>query len=261
MTSMLEIIAARTRAELPQLRDEWNCLAREPLPAAASGAFSRALRSTGLSIIAEIKRQSPSAGPLAREVDPAARALEYARGGAVAVSVVTQREFFGGSARDLAAVTRVISGLPVLQKDFFLDLVQFDLARARGADAVLIIAALVGDRLQEMLAEATRRGLDCLVEVHSENELDAALAAGSTLIGINNRNLRTLQIDLGTALALIRCMPPHVTTVAESGIRSIDDVRRMRDAGFHAILVGEAFMRAENPAALVEEFARAGSRS
>lgn len=209
-------------------------------------------------IIAEMKRRSPSAGELRGDLNPAAVAGAYAQAGAGALSVLTDAEDFGGSGADLAAA-RAATCLPVLRKDFVVDPVQVAEARLLGADAVLLIVALLIDRgaLEDALAAALRAGLTALVEVHDVDEGRRAVDAGATVVGINNRDLRTLRSDLATFSRVRGSLPDDVRCVAESGVRSAEDVRRLRAEGADAILVGEVLMRAADPAAVCSDLVAA----
>jgi indole-3-glycerol phosphate synthase len=205
-----------------------------------------------LAVIAEVKRRSPSKGDLAAELDPAALAGEYARGGAACLSVLTDEDHFGGSAADLAAARGAVT-LPVLRKDFTVAAVDVVDARLMGADAVLLIAAALDDsELADFFALATDVGLDALVEVHDEAELERALAVGATLVGVNQRDLVTFEVDIERAERVAPLMPAGVVRVAESGITGPDDARRLAAAGYHAVLVGEHLVRSGDPAAAVE---------
>lgn len=214
----------------------------------------------GLSVIAEVKRRSPSKGDLALGLDPATQAELYSAGGAAAVSVLTEPGFFGGSNDDLVAV-REACPLPVLRKDFTVSAAQVWEARAIGADAVLlIVAALTDDELLRFLGEAADAGLAALVEVHTGAEAERALAAGATLIGVNNRDLATFTVDLGTAERVAPLLD-GVVRVAESGIGDPQDAARMARAGYDAVLVGESLVRSEDPAGFIgrlREVARDG---
>jgi indole-3-glycerol phosphate synthase len=223
-----ELLTEATRAgTLPVLRD-----------------FAGALQGAGMACIAEIKRRSPSKGDLDPELQPDLVAKDYLAGGASCLSVLTDREFFGGAVEDLT-VAREASGLPVLRKDFTVQEVDVVEARLMGADAVLLIAAaLDDDELARFHARATALGLAALVEVHDEAELDRALAVGAHLVGVNQRDLRTFAVDHDRAGALAARLPSDVVAVAESGIRHADDARRLADAGYDAILVGETLVRA-----------------
>lgn len=208
--------------------------------------FAAALRGTGLSCIAEVKRHSPSKGDLDPELQPDLIAKEYLAGGAACLSVLTDTEFFGGSSADLTAA-RQASGLPVLRKDFTVQEADVVDARLMGADAVLLIAAaLDDDTLQRCAARADELGLAALVEVHDEAELTRAVAADSKMIGVNQRDLRTFKVDHERACRMVARIPIDVVAVAESGIRDADDARRLAEAGFDAILVGETLVRSDD---------------
>ncbi|MGC8472039.1 MAG: indole-3-glycerol phosphate synthase TrpC [Acidimicrobiales bacterium] len=247
-----EIVAAHRRMAAADRRDLGDLVARA-LEAPATRSFARALRSdaAGLSVIAEVKRRSPSKGALAAELDPAEVAGAYAAGGAACLSVLTDEAFFGGSAADLAAA-RSASGLPVLRKDFTVAAADVCDARLMGADAVLLIVAVLSDdELASLYELAGRLGLDALVEVHDEPELERALALGPRLVGVNQRDLATFELDPLRALRLVSAIPPGVAAVAESGIRGPDDARRLARAGYDAILVGESVVTSEDPSAAV----------
>jgi indole-3-glycerol phosphate synthase len=204
-------------------------------------------------VIAEVKRASPSKGLLRADFDPAGIAASYARGGAACLSVLTDVDFFQGADAHLDQA-RAACTLPVLRKDFTIDPYQVWEARALGADAVLLIVAALDDvRLAELNATAAEAGLDVLVEVHDAEELERALRLAPPLLGINNRNLRTFDTRLETTLDLLREVPEGTLLVTESGILEREDVARMRGAGVHAFLVGEAFMRADDPGARLAE--------
>ena len=198
-------------------------------------------------VIAEVKKASPSKGVLREDFRPANIAESYARNGAACLSVLTDRHFFQGSIEYLQQA-RAACEIPVLRKDFMIDLYQVYEARAMGADAILlIVSALDHGLMAELEACAMELGMDVLVEVHDGEELDAALKLRTPLLGINNRNLRTFETSLQTTIGLLPRIPPNRLVVTESGIMAPDDVKRMRDANVHAFLVGEAFMRAPDP--------------
>lgn len=209
--------------------------------------FAAALRSAReVRLLAEVKRRSPSAGEIRPGADPVEVARAYAAGGAAALSVLTDREFFGGELDFLRAV-RAAVGLPVLRKDFVIDPLQLWEARAAGADAVLLIVRILDDaKLRELHALAAELGMDALVEVHDRPEMERALAAGCTLLGINNRDLASFHTDLELSVRLAPEVPQRVTLVAESGIRTPGDVDRLGAAGVDAILVGESLMRQQD---------------
>jgi indole-3-glycerol phosphate synthase len=215
-------------------------------------AFRAALAGPGLSVIAEVKRRSPSKGDLAPGLDPAALAGAYEAGGAACLSVLTDAEFFGGSPSDLA-VARDACSLPVLRKDFTVDERDVYDARAMGADAVLLIVAALDDaELARFLACARDVGLAALVEVHDDGELHRALAAGADLVGVNQRDLRTFEVDHGRAARLAAHIPAGVVKVAESGVRNAADAARLAAAGYDAVLVGESLVTAPDPRAALE---------
>jgi indole-3-glycerol phosphate synthase len=215
--------------------------------------FAAALRDAeGLAVIAEVKRRSPSKGDLAADLDPAALAQAYERGGAACVSVLTDAEFFGGSPDDLRAA-RAATRVPVLRKDFTVSPADVCDARIMGADAVLLIAAaLDDDELADLHTLAVDVGLDALVEVHDEAELDRALAAGAHLVGVNQRDLVTFEVDHERAARVGAAIPPTVVRVAESGVRGPDDAATLAAAGFDAVLVGELLVTSGDPAAAIE---------
>lgn len=197
----------------------------------------------GIAVISEIKRRSPSKGELDPDLDPAQVAVEYERGGAACLSVLTDHEFFGGSADDLQAARGACS-LPVLRKDFTVSMADVCDTRLMGADAVLLIVAALGhDELSAFLELADRLCLAALVEIHDAAELERALAAGATIIGVNQRDLRSFEVDRDLAISLAAAFPPGIVAVAESGIRGPDDAARLADAGYHAVLVGETLVR------------------
>jgi indole-3-glycerol phosphate synthase len=256
----LDRILEHTARELDARRMDRSLddLARQARDQRAPIAMSSAMRGAGVSVIAEVKRASPSRGPIAPGVDASEVARAYLAGGAAAISVLTDEPFFSGSLDDLRVVAALAHAdarpRPVLRKDFVIDVFQIVEARAAGADAVLlIVAALPEGLLRELLAATREQDMQALVEVHDERELELALADGATLIGINNRDLRTFQVDLAVSERLAPLAPPGVTLVGESGIRTRDDVARLGRAGVHAVLVGESLMTAPDRAAAVRE--------
>jgi indole-3-glycerol phosphate synthase len=215
--------------------------------------FRDALKQDRLAVIAEIKRKSPSKRILNLFLDPASLAKRYVAGGAAAISVLTDEIGFGGSLQDLRAVVEACPGIPVLRKDFIIDLKQlYETARA-GAHAVLLIAHVLQDRLAEFIFTAKEYGLETLVEVHDVHTLQLAHAAGAEIIGVNNRNLATFDVSLKTAISLAPHFPPSIIKVAESGIEGKEHAWLMRRAGYDAVLVGEALVTAQDPEGLIRE--------
>lgn len=215
--------------------------------------FRAALAAPGLSLIAELKRRSPSGGALKPAADAAATAACYYGAGARALSVLTEPEHFGGAIEDLK-LARGAAPVPVLRKDFVVDPYQIAESRLAGADAILLIVAALGARTGEFVARAAEAELHALVEVHDERELRIALDAGAEIIGINNRNLTDLAVDLGVFERLAPLVPRGVLAVAESGVETRADAVRMRRAGADALLIGTALMRAPDPALKLREF-------
>ncbi|HYS79870.1 MAG TPA: indole-3-glycerol phosphate synthase TrpC [Anaeromyxobacteraceae bacterium] len=249
MARKADEVAAR-RAARPEAELAAAC---RGLPSARP--FTAALSGRGgpARIIAEVKRASPSAGAIATGLDAVAQARRYAEAGAAAISVLTDGPGFGGSLDDLSAVRAAVA-TPLLRKDFILDRYQLLEARLAGADAaLLIVAALTPDALARLLEEAGALGLAALVEVHDEREAETALARGARLVGVNNRDLRTFAVDLATTERVVPLLPAGVKAIAESGVRTAADARRLRAAGAPNLLVGEALVRAGDPGALILE--------
>lgn len=247
LPDILSRIVSRKREEVDKLVSE-GLEERAARAQAARRDFRAALAASRPAIIAEVKKASPSKGILRADFDPARLARVYEEGGAAALSVLTDGPFFQGSLADLAAA-RAGTELPALRKDFTIDPVQVLEAAAHGADAILLIVAILTERqLRDYRELAARYGMAALVEVHSDAELDVALASGAEIVGVNNRDLRTFQVTLETSLRLAGRIPDHVVKVSESGIESAADVRRLMDAGFQAFLVGEHLMRSGAPA-------------
>ena len=248
----LEVEQAKTRRATGDLALEAKACSHTPL------GFREALRSTpGVSVIAEIKRRSPSKGLIREDFDAVAIARAYAAAGAACISVLTDSHFFGGTLDDLAAVRAAVN-IPLIRKDFVIDAYQIDEARVVGADAILlIVAALSESELKGLYDHAQGLGLDVLVEVHDETELEQALAIGSNLIGVNNRDLRTFVVDLATTERIaVRLSDPEVVLVAESGISGVEDVARLERAGAAGFLVGELLMRQPDPGEALETLRR-----
>ena len=248
-TYLDEILAAHRQQAAEDTRDLAALRAAAEAAEPARG-FTRALRAAeGLGVIAEVKRRSPSKGDLAPDLDPARLGAGYQQGGATCLSVLTDAEWFGGSAEDLAAARQAVA-LPVLRKDFTVAEADVCDARAMGADAVLLIAAALDDaELADLHALATELGLDALVEVHDEAELERALSIEPDLIGVNQRDLVTFEVDTGRAARLAPLIPDGVIRVAESGVRTPADAAVLAAAGYHAVLVGESLVTAGDPAA------------
>ena len=241
-----EIAAARSRRGAADLHE----LARAQSAPRGFAAAMRAKVARGdAAVIAEIKKASPSKGVLREQFDPAAIAASYAGHGAACLSVLTDVQFFQGHA-DYLQAARAACALPVIRKDFIIDSYQVVEARAMGADCILLIVACLADgQMAELEHAAFEQGMDVLVEVHDGAELDRALRLATPLVGINNRNLRSFEVTLQTTLDLMAAVPSERLLVTESGILARPDVDRMRAAGVHAFLVGEAFMRAADPGA------------
>lgn len=250
---ILDEILAHKRQEIAPLRSRYSDW-RPPAAASPRRDFAAALNAPGISIIAEFKRRSPSRGALAADADPVARARAYERGGAAAISVLTDSRYFAGSIADMRAARGAVA-LPVLRKDFIVEACQIaETAGPGGPDCLLLIAAALGEDELRLLREAAEAcGQAALVEVHDEGELDRALAAGASIIGINNRDLRTFNVSLEATLRLRPRVPDGIPVVSESGVHTRDDVRRLADAGVDAILVGEALMAAGDPSRKITE--------
>lgn len=245
--TVLEQILARKRAELLTQRSLMPIEELEKRPRPERRSFRDALESRRPAVISEIKKASPSAGVIAEDFDAAAIAKRYEAAGAAALSVLTDEQFFQGSLEHLQQARAAVA-IPVLRKDFTLDRYHLLQASAAGADAILLIVAALSDfDLQDLMAQAEELELDALVEVHDGEELDRALAAGAQLIGVNNRNLKTLEVSLETSLRLAEHIPAGVLAVSESGIRTAEDVRRLSDAGYRAFLIGESLMKQADP--------------
>jgi len=241
------------RCEAVPMRQVAECAGRAPEPRGFQYALHEKIAAGRPAVIAEIKKASPSKGVLRDPFEPEAIARSYAEGGAAALSVLTDSAFFQG--RDAYLVgARAASGLPVLRKDFIIDPYQVYEARALGADYILLIVAALGDAsLNELTGLAYHLGMDVLIEVHDETELSRVLEIPDTILGINNRNLRTFETTLRTTLGLLPQIPPDRLVVTESGILAPEDVTLMQNNGVNAFLVGEAFMRAADPGARLQE--------
>lgn len=261
----VRLAEARAACSLERLRAEGLSVRANARP----HALRRALADAGrVNIIAEVKRASPSLGMIRGDAEPALIAERYEAGGAAAISVLTEEERFRGSLDDLRAVRAAVN-VPVLRKDFIFDEYQLHEAAAAGADALLLIVAALDDETLARLRRITEDelGMDALVEVHTSEEMKRATASGATLVGVNNRDLRTFNVSLDTSVELINAAPPAALCISESGLRTPADLRRLRSLGYRGFLIGETLMRAPDPQqtlrALIEETSdekfRAGS--
>jgi indole-3-glycerol phosphate synthase len=255
MSDILEQIVARKRVRLEEVKRRFplDQLLSELPTVIGGGRFNSALRQDAINIIAEIKRRSPSSGVIRENFDPVSIALNYTANGAAAISCLTEEDFFGGSL-DYLRRARDVAPLPVLRKDFIFDEYQVYEAAHAGADAILLIAAILdGPLLNDLLKVAYSLGLDALVEVHDRVDIEKALCYDVRTLGVNNRNLRTLETTLQTSFNLASELPKEITLVSESGIRTREDIERLRAAGFHAFLIGEELMRAEDEGKALKE--------
>jgi len=220
---------------------------REAKTRARPHAFRDALGNDGINIIAEFKRRSPSKGVIRADANLSQIVRSYEAGGAVGISVLTEEDYFDGSLDDLRTVKTTVD-LPVLRKDFVFDEYQVYESAAAGADAILLIVAALDDETLSRLRQLAEDelGMDALVEVHTSEEMKRAVASGATLIGVNNRDLRTFEVSLNTSLSLAREAPSEALLISESGLRGPDDLRRLREAGYHGFLIGETLMRSDN---------------
>lgn len=260
-TGTLGRIVAEARERARALEERRGGLEREAAGASGAPSLAAALRGPQVAVLAEVKRRSPSKGVINAAITAPVQAAAYLAGGAAGISVLTEPAHFGGAAGDLLAVRAAVP-LPVLKKDFHVEEIQLLEARALGASAVLLIArALAPARLAVLAAAAHRLGLEVLVEVRDERELDDALQSGAAMIGVNNRNLETLAIDPATSERLIPRIPPRVIAIAESGMASRDDVARAAAVGADAVLVGSAISAAADPAAALRPLTQVTRRS
>ena len=258
--TVLDQIIVRKRAELVAQRALVKIEELEGRPRPPHRSFREALRTRHPAIIAEIKKASPSAGVIADEFQPDGIAARYEAAGAAALSVLTDRQFFQGSLDDLKRA-REATRLPVLRKDFTLDRYHLVEAASAGADAVLlIVAALTSEELCELLQAARDLELEPLVEVHDERELDQALEAGADFVGVNNRDLKTLEVSLDTSMRLAERIPSHVVAISESGIRAPEDIHRLTEAGYGGFLIGESLMKQPDPGEALSRMIQGVSR-
>lgn len=242
-----EVERRQQAVPLPQLR---TAIMERPLPL----DFAESLKGDSISLIAEIKRASPSCGVIRADLDPVELAGIYAKCGAAAISVLTEENYFRGSREDLEAVKRVLPDIPVLRKDFILTPYQVFESCAWGADALLLIAAILDDNtLEELLSLSHALGMQCLVEVHNQTELKRALEHNIKLIGINNRDLKTLKVDINVTGQLRPSIPRGRLVVSESGIKGREDVDRLKEWKVNAVLIGEALVAADDAAAKIKE--------
>lgn len=249
MAEILATIADHVRGVVERRRREapLAALRDRPLFNQPTRGFARKLAGIERRIIAEVKKASPSKGLIRADFDPVTIARDYAAHGASAISVLTEERFFQGSLRYLEEIRAAVE-VPLLRKDFTLDPYQIVEAKSCGADAVLLIAAMLDGRLMANLrAQANELKLDTLIEVHTEKELDAAVEAGAQMIGVNNRDLKTFQVSLATTERLAPLIPPGTPAVCESGIDSLEQIRRVEQWGIHVFLIGESLMRAPEP--------------
>ena len=254
--SYLDDLLASTRDRVAEARSK---VTEDVLEQRIAGAepprgFTRALAGPDVALVAEIKRASPSKGPLAPDLDAAKTATAFREGGAAAISVLTEPGSFLGSLEDMRAAST--ASLPVLRKDFIVDPWQVFESWAEGADAVLVIVKAAGDQTTELVRATEALGMDALVEVHDESELDLALAAGASLVGVNHRNLDTFEVDPERTAKLAGLMPQGITVVALSGVTTRAEVEELARAGAHAVLVGESLVTAPDPRAKVAELLR-----
>jgi len=253
--SILDRILVSKKREVARQKQAVNisclleCISRRKAPL----GFAAALKGDGIRLIAEVKKASPSKGVLRPYFDPMALAKTYAENGAAAISVLTDADYFQGSSEHLAAIRQAV-GLPLLRKDFIYDEYQVYESAAYGADALLLITAILEPKqLENLLAVSRRLGMGCLVEVHDEEELKKALDAGAEVIGINNRNLNTFEVDLTTTQRILPFVPEDKTVVSESGISRREDVKRLEGWGVDAVLIGEALVTARNVPERIKE--------
>ncbi|MBA4537153.1 indole-3-glycerol phosphate synthase TrpC [Bacillus aquiflavi] len=255
MSTILDEILAEKAKEVKKMKEDG--IERCDKPKKTLNLFLKKIaQTTELLIISEFKRASPSKGILNIHLDPVEQAVRYEKNGAAAISVLTDQPFFKGSFRDLELIRQNVS-VPILCKDFIIDEIQIDAAKNAGADIILLIAAALDTkRIKELYHYATVNGLDVLMEVHDESELEKAFLTGAKIIGVNNRNLKTFKVDLSVTERLAPfIINAGAHLISESGIKTEEDINRVRRAGAKAVLIGEAFMTNENTAQLLQSFA------
>ncbi len=266
MNNKLESIILQKQREIALLKQLISENKKHPIAQVLAGQlhhessclFKNALRSSSLSIIAEIKRKSPSKGMIAPIADPVDLAQHYISGGANALSILTDTVFFGGHIDDLSIVANAIKSesIPILRKDFIINSIQIAEAYVAGASAVLCIVAILGKKIKQLLEFARLINIDVLVEIHNDNELKIALDCGAEIIGVNNRNLKTFDVDTNRALAIIDKIPREIISVAESGITNPALAQQYYQAGFDAVLIGETLVTSEEPRKFIEKCRR-----
>ncbi len=250
---ILDTIAARKREEIAVLKRDGICPPEGPV-SPPRGFIQALLNAPSIAIIAEAKKASPSKGVICPDFDPQQIARNYQAGGAQAMSVLTDKDFFQGSINYIPLVRSTVA-LPVLRKDFILDPIQIEEAATYGADAILLIAALLArSQMQDLRLEAEEAGMDVLIEVHNEEELEKTLTAGVHLLGINNRNLKDFTVSLETTFRLKQLIPTEIPVVSESGITSRADMLRLKEAGIKAALIGESLMRSAEQSGTLRDF-------
>lgn len=261
MISSLAAIIQQKKREVALLRQKLmqginveiaKVLAGE-LPSRLVPSFNSVLKSTMLTVIAEIKRKSPSKGMIAPIIDPVYLAKRYIKGGAQALSILTDHKFFGGQINDLSKVATALQRVPIIRKDFIIDRVQIAEAAVAGASAVLLIVAVLGHQTKELLRYAQSINLDALVEIHDHDELNIALDCGADIIGVNNRCLHSFAVDSKRAMQLVTAIPSPIIKIAESGISNPALARQYYHAGFDAVLIGEVLVKSTNPVQFITE--------
>lgn len=259
MNNLLRDILVQKEKEVARLKRHRQSLYPPTISLRHRQPFARIFDSNHLAFIAELKRRSPSKGHIASIDDPINCIKNYVQGGASAISVLTDRPYFSGSLEDLILTKKYLSrlDLPVLRKDFIIDPIQIDESARHGADAVLLIVAILKQKTQHLLHHTQQVGLSAIVEVHTLDELNYALSIGAEIIGINNRNLTTFKEDLNCCLELIQHVPPGIHTLAESAVRSVEDIRQVHAAGFDGVLIGEALGRSSEPQQLIQTMRQA----